>query len=142
MEMNWTRVVKYTLALWGATFAVAFVFGAIEGVIEGVIKEGVIESAGNRLLLWLRIAKLIATLGASTAVFARLAYVQLQRPIGHALLVLLISSLSALPINVFLFGQQFIHWALSSVFGAITMATGVCLGAALRSRNVRHRATE
>jgi hypothetical protein len=37
--MNWTRVVKYTLALWGATFAVAFVFGAIEGVIEGVINE-------------------------------------------------------------------------------------------------------
>ncbi|MDQ3009456.1 MAG: hypothetical protein M3X11_01950 [Acidobacteriota bacterium] len=70
-------------------------------------------------------------LAASTAVFATLAYRQSERPLSHALLVLLIASLSALPINVF-FGQTVAQWALSNIFGLITAAAGVGLGVALR----------
>lgn len=121
--MNWQRILKYVFILWAVTFGIAFVFGALTSVLQ---------EEGSAIPVWLRLVQLVAVLAASTAVFATLAYRQSERPLSHALLVLLIASLSALPINVLFFGQTVAQWALSNIFGLITAAAGVGLGVALR----------
>jgi hypothetical protein len=123
--MNWKRIGVFVAATFAATFMVGIPWG---------FAQGFYKARGVALPAWFGYGQAASAFVTNVAVLVVLAKRQSEKPWRHTWMVILIGWILALPLNVGLFGQPLVAWALTVVPLCISVVIAVPIGRLLRRK--------
>ena len=132
--LNWSRIWKFTLLLYGGTFIAGFFYGVLARlyIIPGNKRQDSYANIMETFPDWLQIAQGLTAMGVVAGVFILLSYRQQQRPFMHVLLVGMMGSLLSI-INLFM-GVPVAQWLTGVLYMLVLSVISVSIGLGLRAR--------
>lgn len=129
--MDYRRIFTYVGMVFGGTFVIGFFAGFIRSAVHSAAPG---QQANEFVIfdMWVNGLQTVAIIVFLVLTFARLAILQRDGAIHHAMLVSLIVWVASYPISVLIFGQPAVKWGASIALYLVTAFVGVPIGSVWR----------